>query len=117
MGRFRRRMFNEYQEENSNPESSYDLAYKRVKRIKGFYVHLLVYILVNTFIIVANNNESISENHVFWSWENFSTALFWGIGLMAHGLSVFGKNIFFGHNWEERKIQEFMKKDKNTKWE
>ena len=53
----------------------------------------------------------------FWRWENFSTALFWGIGLLAHGTSVFGSNLIFGKEWEERKIQEFMNKDKNQKWE
>jgi hypothetical protein len=46
-----------------------------------------------------------------------NTALFWGIGLAAHGLSVFGNTIFFGQNWEEKKIQELMDKDKSEKWE
>jgi len=59
-----------------------------------------------------SNNDSF-----FWSWQTFSTALFWGIGLVAHGLSVFGKNLFFSSNWEEKKIQEFMDKDKSQKWE
>lgn len=117
MGRYRRRMFNDYQTENNNPDSRYDLAYKQVKRIKGFYVHFLVYILVNTFIIIANRNENFVGNNIFWSFETFSTALFWGIGLLAHGLVVFGRNMFFGKNWEERKIQQLMEKDKSEKWE
>jgi hypothetical protein len=117
MGRFRDRRLNDYNTGIYNPDERYNLAYKRVKRIKGFYIHLLVYIGVNAFIIIGNNNESISSNHLFWSWETFSTALFWGIGLTAHGLSVFGRNIFFGVNWEERKIQELMEKEKSEKWE
>jgi hypothetical protein len=117
MGRFRDRRLNDYNTEAYNPDERYNLAYKRVKRIKGFYVHLLVYIGVNTFLIIGSNNESISSNHLFWSWETFSTALFWGIGLTAHGLSVFGRNIFFGANWEEKKIQELMEKEKSEKWE
>lgn len=117
MGRLRRRIFDDYQSENYNPDERYNLAFKRVKRIKGFYVHFLVYILVNTFIIIANRNENFVGNNNFWSFETFSTALFWGIGLLAHGLSVFGRNLFFGQNWEERKIQEFMEKDKTEKWE
>jgi 2TM domain len=36
---------------------------------------------------------------------------------LVHGLSVFGKNIFFGDNWEERKIQELIEKDNVEKWE
>lgn len=116
MRRFARRMLNENQLENSTDER-YLMAYKRVKRIKGFYVHLMVYILVNTFIICGNYYENSSNNQVFLRWDVFSTALFWGIGLVAHGLSVFGRNIFFSHDWEEKKIQEFMKKENSEKWE
>ncbi len=112
-----RRMFNEYQSENFNPDERYALAYKRVKRIKSFYIHALVYVLINAFIIFRNYYGGTHNNENFWTWVNFNTALFWGIGLLAHGLSVFGSTIFFGQNWEEKKIQEFMDKDKNQKWE
>jgi hypothetical protein len=110
-------MFDEYQSENYNPDDRYNLAYKRVKRIKGFYVHAMVYVLVNLFIIASSYNKSSFDNGDFFRWETFSTALFWGIGLLAHGMSVFGRNIFFGQNWEERKIHEFMEKEKSEKWE
>jgi hypothetical protein len=112
-----RRMFDEYQSENYNPDERYNLAYKRVKRIKGFYVHAMVYVLVNIFIIASSYNKSSLDSGVFFRWETFSTALFWGIGLLAHGMSVFGRNIFFGQNWEQRKIQEYMDKEKSEKWE
>lgn len=115
MGRFRRRMFEEYQQEN--PDDRYELAYKRVKKIKGFYTHVWVYVFVNAFIIISSFNRSAIGSEVFFRWETFSTALFWGIGLLVHGLSVFGKNIFFGQDWEERKIKEFMEKDTSEKWE
>jgi hypothetical protein len=117
MGRFRDRKLNDYNIHTVDNDERYNLAYKRVKRIKGFYFHLMVYLIFNGFIIIANSNESIPGNHILWSWENFSTALFWGIGLLAHGLSVFGRNIFFGANWEEKKIQELMEKEKSEKWE
>ncbi|MBF2708906.1 2TM domain-containing protein [Flavobacterium soyangense] len=112
-----RRVFDEYQSEYDNPDGRYNLAYKRVKRIKGFYVHAMVYVLVNLFIIASSYTKSSFDAGDFFRWETFSTALFWGIGLAAHGLSVFGRNLFFGNNWEERKIQEFMDKEKSEKWE
>ena len=112
-----KRMFDEYQSENYNPDERYNLAYKRVKKIKGFYVHALVFVLVNAFIIISSYNRSLFGNEVFLRWETFSTAFLWGIGLLVHGLSVFGRNLFFGQNWEERKIQEFMEKEKREKWE
>lgn len=108
---------NNYQPENFNRDERYEIAAKRVKRIKGFYVHAMVYILVNIFIVAANYDKSSFDSGLFFRWETYSTALFWGIGLVAHGLSVFGKNLFFSSNWEEKKIQEIMDKDKSQKWE
>ena len=112
-----RRMFDEYQAGNFNPDDRYELAYKRVKRIKGFYIHALVFMLVNAFIIISSVNSSEMGTEVFFKWGTYSTAFFWGIGLLAHGLSVFGRDLFFGADWEERKIKEFMERDKNEKWE
>ena len=53
----------------------------------------------------------------YFRMQNMTTLLFWGIGLLAHGLSVFLPGMILGNNWEERKIKELMEKDKNNKWE
>ncbi|UJH92013.1 2TM domain-containing protein [Antarcticibacterium sp. 1MA-6-2] len=77
-------MENRYIENNR-----YKAAQKRVKEIKGFYVHLLVYILVNLFIILGGSwDESFSSR--FLDLENYITAFLWGIGLLAHWAGVFG---------------------------
>ncbi len=107
-----KRKFNEYQSGRKYPENRYEIAFKRVKRIKGFYVHLLVYVFVNAVIIFSNYYGNSNEDPFSWSLQTFSTAFFWGIGLVAHGLSVFGRNLFFGQNWEEKKIQELMDKER-----
>jgi hypothetical protein len=113
----RNRRFIDENKLGESTDERYNIAFKRVKRIKGFYTHLLVFILVNAFIICGNYFGKRSENGVFWSWETFSTAFFWGIGLVAHGMSVFGRNIFFGDDWEEKKIQELIEKENKEKWE
>jgi hypothetical protein len=92
-------------------EERYYAAQKKVKSIKGFYIHFMVYVFVN--IVLSIQIYSINKNN-FWKWESFSPALFWGIGILAHGTSVFGSNLLFDTNWEERKIKEFMEKDKKT---
>ena len=97
-------------------KSKYENAFKRVKRIKGFYSHLLVYIVINIMIIIVNV-QSLDKGETYISLKNFSTTLFWGIGLAAHGLSVFGPNIVLGENWEEKKIKELMEKEKLNKYE
>ncbi|WP_284651928.1 2TM domain-containing protein [Flavobacterium terrisoli] len=97
-------------------EIKYQEAAKRVKRIKGFYTHAIVYVVINIMIIIAKMQFG-DNGH--WSFElrHFSTALFWGIGLIAHGMSVFMPGIILGKNWEDKKIKELMEKEKNNKWE
>ncbi|WP_445454432.1 2TM domain-containing protein [Flavobacterium sp. 25HG05S-40] len=97
-------------------EIKYQQALKRVKKIKGFYSHLLIYIVINTMLLVVNYNNS-GENANFWHWQTFNTVFFWGIGLTAHGLSVFLPSFMMGKDWEEKKIKELMEKEKQNKWE
>jgi uncharacterized integral membrane protein len=89
----------------------YDKAIKRVKKIKGFYRHLMVYIVINIMLIIVNI-QNLDKGESYFQFKNFMTAFFWGIGLVAHGLSVFGPQILFSKEWEERKIKEFMEKDR-----
>jgi hypothetical protein len=99
-------------------DPSYKAAQKRVKDIKGFYIHLLVYLFINIALIVANTNFTRFGNYGL-ELSNFYTALFWGIGLAAHFASVFGPGLLLGEKWEEKKIKELMEKDKEQmqKWE
>lgn len=96
--------------ENFNEDIKYLQAKKRVKQIKGFYIHALVFILVNILLTVINFQHT--RNFEF---KNFWGMFFWGIGLTAHGLSVFLPNFILGKNWEEKKIREIMEKNKNLK--
>lgn len=98
----------------SEEQLQYEKAFKRVKKIKGFYSHLLVYVVINIMIIILNI-QSLDKGESYFQIKNFFTAFFWGIGLLAHGISVFGPNVFFGSNWEERKIKELMEKEKQSK--
>ena len=88
-------------------------ALKRVKKIKGFYTHAIVYVFVNIMIVFLNV-KNLDPGETYFQFKNFMTAFFWGIGLLAHGLSVFVPNWIMGQNWEERKIKEFMEKEKNN---
>ena len=100
----------------TSDEIKYQQALKRVKRIKGFYTHLMVYVVINCAIIISKIN---FYDNGKWSFEirELATSLFWGIGLLAHGFSVFMPNLLLGKNWEEKKIYELMEKEKKDKWE
>lgn len=76
---------------------------KKVKALKEFYKHLLIYIIVNTTILVMKYYQ-IETGEKFLKFSTFSTSFYWGIGLAFHAFNVFGKNIFLGGNREERKI-------------
>ena len=98
---------------NNENNIKYLNAKKRVKQVKGFYIHALVFVLVNAFIImmkVINGQHVAGEPQIKIS--QFLTIIIWGVGLVAHGLSVFLPNFILGKNWEEKKIREFMDKDK-----
>jgi hypothetical protein len=93
-------------------------ARKKVQAIMGFYKHLAAYVLVNLFLLALKwFNLQPGEEYITFS--TFSTAFFWGIGLLFHAVGVFGTNVFLGNDWEERKIQEYMDRERNKtgKWE
>ncbi|WP_438965763.1 2TM domain-containing protein [Flavobacterium sp.] len=113
--RMERRGTNNFSTSNPN-EIKYQEALNRVKRIKGFYTHALVYVVINIMIIIVNI-QNLNEGESYFQFHNFFTAFFWGIGLLAHGLSVFLPGMILGNDWEERKIKELMDKEKNNKWE
>ena len=92
---------------NTN-EIKYLEAQKRVKRLKGFYIHATVYVLVNLFLIGNNVQRGKNPSDI----DNYWTAIFWGIGLLGHALSVFLPNMIMGKDWEEKKIRELMDKYK-----
>jgi len=99
-----------------NKEEAYLRAKKKLKKLKGFYWHLAAYVVVNFFLIVRGSTTYLYNNGSFWELETFATPLFWGIGLAFHAMGVFGPDILFGRGWEDRKMKEYMDKDKKH-WE
>jgi len=104
--------------ENSNlEEQKYIRAKKRVKAIKGFYGHLAAYLAVNAFILISSALSSEGGWKVFWEWQSYNTAFFWGIGVVFHAFNVFGMSSLLGKDWEDKKIKKIMDKDKQQFWE
>ncbi|QDO94345.1 2TM domain-containing protein [Formosa sediminum] len=103
--------------ENSYFEQErYERAKKQVRRVSGFYRHALVYAVINIIIAIVNT-QHLEAGESYFQWQNFTTLFFWGIGLVAHGASVFLPTLVIGKNWEDEKIKELMEKEKNHKWE
>jgi len=64
-------------------QEAYLKAKKRVEARMGFYTHLIVYLLVNTFLTILNLTFSKDYFWVIWP------MIGWGSGLIIHGLSTF----------------------------
>ena len=86
-------------------EIKYQKAKKRVEALRGFYIHLTVYVVVN--LILFSINMIVSPDSLWFFWPLMG----WGVGLAFHALSVFGFVPRFGADWEERKIREIMEKE------
>ena len=83
-------------------DRKYQKALRRVRRMKGFYAHLVSYILVNLLLFLIN---IMTSPDVLWFyWPLFG----WGIGVVINAVYVFGLGRWFGPDWEEKKIKEFM---------
>jgi len=93
----------------THSERSYEAAKKQVENLKGFYYSIISYSLVIPFLIFINYN-------TFWGFQWFWFPLFgWGIGICFHAYQVFVNDGVLGRNWEERKIEQFMKEEESKK--
>ncbi|MCK5401983.1 MAG: 2TM domain-containing protein [Flavobacteriaceae bacterium] len=100
---------------NHNQDDAYSRARYKVEKIKRFYKHLAAYIIVNSLIfgikIIRNLTHGETFSEAFFDINFYGIWLFWGIGLVFHAFAVFGTDYFFGKNWEENKIKQFMEED------
>ena len=85
----------------SEERKTYVKAKKRVEKLKGFYSHILAYIVLTPFWIYINY---ITYWDFKWFW---FPVVGMGISIIIHAFIMFGYN----NDWEERKLKEFMEKD------
>lgn len=83
-------------------EAEETVAFARVRRIKGFYLHIVKYVVVIALLSIIN---LVTSPHYFWAiWP----ALGWGIGLIGHGLTTFDMVPFLNADWEKRKVETYL---------
>ncbi|KAB1159635.1 MULTISPECIES: 2TM domain-containing protein [Tenacibaculum] len=101
--------------DSKQQSDKYIKARKRVEDIKKFYKHLTFYILINLVFIGYRIFKDIDYGstfvEAFTDISNYKIFFWWGVILILHGVSVFGKDLLFNKEWEERKVKEYM--DKN----
>jgi len=83
-------------------EIRYQKAKERVEEIKGFYTHLIVYVVINLMLFAINMLASPGGLWFVWPLAG------WGVAVVLHAVRVFSGVL--SSEWEEKKIAELMNK-------
>jgi nitrate reductase gamma subunit len=90
-------------EKNMQNTITYQEAKRHVERRIGFFIHLTVYALVNSGLIIGN---LLHYKGTFWA---LAPLFGWGIGLLFHGFAVFLHAP--GAAWKQRMIEKELNKN------
>ncbi|WP_224489470.1 2TM domain-containing protein [Robertkochia flava] len=97
-------------------DERYQRAKDRVYELKKFYGNLTSYIFV-VILLASINYFTNGFSYPWFLW----VAGFWGLGLIFHAAKIYGFGLFFGKDWEDRKIRQFMEEEehagRNRGWE
>jgi len=83
-------------------------AREHVEAQKGFYVHLMTYVIVNLGLFGIN---WATRGH-YGAWWFYWPLFGWGIGLATHAFNVFGVLALFTSDWEERQVKKLMDRER-----
>ena len=89
-----------------NDQERYQRARAKVERLRAFYIHAIVYVVVNAGLVGINLASSPGGFWFIWP------MLGWGIGLGAHAIAVFAADGFLGSGWEQRQIDRELTRDR-----
>ncbi|WP_299764810.1 histidine kinase [uncultured Dokdonia sp.] len=82
-------------------DKRYNRAKEKVEKLKGFYIHFAIYLIMVPVFIFLNIRSG-----------SFPWAIFpiggWGWGVIGHAAETFGWNPIFNKAWEAKKIDELM---------
>ncbi len=76
-------------------------AWKRVRALKIFYTHMMIYVVVN-FVLIPFDLFTPGGPWFYWP------LLGWGLCLGVHAAQTYEKLPWFTRDWEQRKVQELM---------
>lgn len=93
--------------EAAGVDAAYRQARRRVRMLRGWYIHALVYgcVIGGLWAIYAFSGQGARSD---WP---LPATLGWGLGLAIHALLVWLGTSARGRQWESRKIEEYMKEE------
>jgi transcriptional regulator with XRE-family HTH domain len=86
---------------STKSETEEMLAFAKIRKLKGFYLHVSIYCVVIFFLVI--NNWFTTAFDPFWAhWPAFG----WGLAVALHAIWVFQPLPFLGPDWEKRQIEK-----------
>jgi len=82
----------------------YDIARRRVKKVKGFYMHFTSWLLFSLFFVFMSLSAGRPSFRAIFP---LFPVVAWGVGVLFHAIGVFGIP-GFGMDWEDRMIEREM---------
>ena len=92
-------------------DGRYLSAKKRVEKLRKYYSHLTIYIVVNSLLsiykIVKDINRGDSFEEAIFEGNNVSLWFWWGIFIVFHTYNIFSENLLFmNKDWEDKPFTE-----------
>jgi hypothetical protein len=85
-------------------DPAYKAAVVRAEMLQGYYIHLLVYAVVNSGLFLVNSFTKGDDGGWWFVWPLAG----WGVGLVIHTLATFSG--VFSEGWKERKAAEIYRR-------
>jgi len=85
---------------NESQSTEEILAFKQVRKLKGFYIHLAQYVVFITILTVIN--ALATPKHWWVQW----VILGLGVGLLSHWLRISERFNLFGSNREKEQVEK-----------
>ena len=104
-------------ENNPSNEFLIELARERVHKLRRFYVHLFIYLVV-LLIYISKTYFDAPFNFIPFRYINETVVWIWTFVIAVKSFKLFIKDQFLGANWEQNKIKEIIEKENNVnnKW-
>jgi transcriptional regulator with XRE-family HTH domain len=84
----------------SSADKQEEEAFRYVRKLRGFYLHLFRYVVVVLVLLAINLIVSPQRMWVFWVIGG------WGLGIALHAFRVFRPDWLLGPQWERQQVEK-----------
>ena len=88
-------------------QAGYRAALERAEMLQGYYIHLLVYVVINAGLFFLNLLTKGNDGGWWFYWPLAA----WGIAVAIHTMVVFSG--VFSEGWKQRKAEEIYRRSQH----